>query len=277
MALLLDFNKLQISHPDRQKRSNTSSATTMTAPQARSEKEKEAATYRNRRPNTPAHNNVSKQIELTMKPAVSFVLLLLSALASGTSASVFLPKTMEVKTGARTFHPSSSVASSKNDFRWTLRQRRASKSTAMAIPGYGIAEQVFVGGFANFLSIVSITCNFLLKPSSKQYNIVITARILLSWFPQAQGIGLLQPVYAITDPYLNLFRGLIPPIFGLDLSPILAFFLLSTLGNATAAVGCEIPPSTQQKFNNRPNALFRRTVAKFRRSTNDSSHPSMNY
>ena len=24
----------------------------------------------------------------------------------------------------------------------------------MAIPGYGVAEQVFVGGFANFLSIV---------------------------------------------------------------------------------------------------------------------------
>jgi YggT family protein len=64
---------------------------------------------------------------------------------------------------------------------------------AMAIPGYGIAEQVFVGGFQNFLSI---------------YNLVITARILLSWFPQAQGVALLQPVYAITDPYLNLFRGL---------------------------------------------------------------------
>jgi hypothetical protein len=64
---------------------------------------------------------------------------------------------------------------------------------AMAIPGYGIAEQVFVGGFQNFLSI---------------YNLVITARILLSWFPQAQGVAVLQPVYAITDPYLNLFRGL---------------------------------------------------------------------
>lgn len=38
--------------------------------------------------------------------------------------------------------------------------------------GYGVAEQVFVGGFANFLSI---------------FNIVITARVLLSWFPQAQG------------------------------------------------------------------------------------------
>jgi hypothetical protein len=40
------------------------------------------------------------------------------------------------------------------------------------LAGYGIAEQVFVGGFGNFLSA---------------YNFVITARVLLSWFPQAQG------------------------------------------------------------------------------------------
>ena len=97
---------------------------------------------------------------------------------------------------------------------------------AMAIPGYGVAEQIFVGGFANFLQI---------------YNYVITARILLSWFPQAQGVAALQPVFAITDPYLNLFRGIIPPIFGLDLSPILAFFTLNLLTSSTAAVGHELP------------------------------------
>ena len=88
-----------------------------------------------------------------MKSIVSFALLGLSLLASHASASVFLPKSMEVKTGARTFHPSQSVAS-KNDFRLALRQRRVSKATAMAIPGYGVAEQVFIGGFQNFLSIV---------------------------------------------------------------------------------------------------------------------------
>jgi uncharacterized protein YggT (Ycf19 family) len=96
-----------------------------------------------------------------------------------------------------------------------IRQATASGGqVAMAIPGYGVAEQVLVGGFSNFLSI---------------YNLIITGRILLSWFPQAQSIGALQPVYAITDPYLNLFRGIIPPIFGLDLSPILAFLLLNFL------------------------------------------------
>jgi len=44
----------------------------------------------------------------------------------------------------------------------------------------------------------------------------------------------LRPLFAITDPYLNAFRGIIPAIGGLDLSPILAFTLLQV---ATTAVG----------------------------------------
>jgi YggT family protein len=77
---------------------------------------------------------------------------------------------------------------------------------------------------------------------------VITARVLLSWIPQAQGVALLQPIYQITDPYLNLFRGIIPPVFGLDLSPLLAFFLLTALTNVTAAVGAEITPELRKKL-----------------------------
>ena len=59
-------------------------------------------------------------------------------------------------------------------------------------------------------------------------------------FPQAQGQPLLQPIFIVTDPFLNLFRGLIPPIFGLDLSILPAFFLLSALGNAVPALGADM-------------------------------------
>jgi len=118
------------------------------------------------------------------------------------------------------------TASSRAKHHPVLNKHKQHMPLAMAIPGNGIAEQVFVGGFSNFLSI---------------YNTVITARILLSWFPQAQGVALLQPVYQITDPYLNLFRGIIPPVFGLDLSPILAFVTLNFATSATAAVGCDMP------------------------------------
>ena len=150
------------------------------------------------------------------------------------SASVFLP--YDAKT---TSYGRSSITKryQKNDFgsRQINRMRRASSTNAaaMAIPGYGVAEQVFVGGFMNFLSI---------------YNLVITARILLSWFPQAQGVAILQPVFMITDPYLNLFRGIVPPVFGLDLSPLLAFFLLNVLSNATAALGADMTPDMKKKF-----------------------------
>ncbi len=44
-------------------------------------------------------------------------------------------------------------------------------------------------------------------------------------------------ISSITDPYLNAFRGIIPPIGGLDLSAILAFLALnlmeSLLSNAS--------------------------------------------
>jgi YggT family protein len=129
----------------------------------------------------------------------------------------------------------------------TSRNPLSRHHTAMAIPGNGVAEQVFVGGFGNFLSI---------------YNLVITGRILLSWFPQAQGIGALQPVFAVTDPFLNLFRGVIPPIFGLDLSPIAAFFLLNVLTNATAAVGAEIPTHLKQQLQYKRRSRFGRAASR---------------
>jgi uncharacterized protein YggT (Ycf19 family) len=164
--------------------------------------------------------------------------LLQSTTMSLVSASVFMPYTTTTKTAtsasAVAFHSSQQHLSKADlqNLRLAVRSRQQTLSLssidamAMAIPGYGVAEQVIIGGFGNFLNI---------------YNLVITARILLSWFPQAAGIGALQPIYAITDPYLNLFRNIIPPLFGLDFSPILAFFLLNVLTNATAAVGCEIP------------------------------------
>jgi len=60
------------------------------------------------------------------------------------------------------------------------------------------------------------------------YNALLIVRILLSWFPQLNWSNpLLSVLSQLTDPYLNLFRGIIPPIGGLDFSPWLAFLLLS--------------------------------------------------
>jgi YggT family protein len=66
------------------------------------------------------------------------------------------------------------------------------------------------------------------------YLILIFARILLSWIPRMPYNPWLRTVvdfvHETTDPYLNLFRRVIPPVgggnFALDLSPILAIFVL---------------------------------------------------
>jgi len=69
------------------------------------------------------------------------------------------------------------------------------------------------------------------------YFILIIARIILSWIQQFRPIPYNLALRAAigfieesVDPYLNLFRRVIPPLrlggAGLDLSPILAIFLL---------------------------------------------------
>ncbi|MGI8461128.1 MAG: YggT family protein [Solirubrobacterales bacterium] len=62
------------------------------------------------------------------------------------------------------------------------------------------------------------------------YLIVIFTRIVLSFIPRMPYNPTLRAVvdfvHEVTDPYLNLFRRFIPPLGPLDLSPILAIFLL---------------------------------------------------
>ena len=77
------------------------------------------------------------------------------------------------------------------------------------------------------------------------YLLVLLVRVLLSWFPNLDWSNpLLAGGSAITDPYLNAFRGLIPPIGGLDLSALLAFLALqlaqSLLNGATMTLASSI-------------------------------------
>jgi YggT family protein len=66
------------------------------------------------------------------------------------------------------------------------------------------------------------------------YMILIFARILLSWIPRIPYNPILSAVIGfiqeVTDPYLRLFRRIIPPLggggFALDLSPIVAIIVL---------------------------------------------------
>ncbi|NJL82026.1 MAG: YggT family protein [Chloroflexaceae bacterium] len=62
------------------------------------------------------------------------------------------------------------------------------------------------------------------------YMVLIIIRVLLTWFQTTEwannAIDVLSPV---TDPYLNIFRSLIPPLGMMDISPIIAIFVLQIL------------------------------------------------
>lgn len=75
--------------------------------------------------------------------------------------------------------------------------------------------EFFASSFATFLNI---------------YLVLLLIRVLLSWFPN---IDWFNPPFSIlsqlVDPYLNIFRSVIPPLGGMDFSPLLAIFLLQII------------------------------------------------
>ncbi len=61
------------------------------------------------------------------------------------------------------------------------------------------------------------------------YCFLIIAYVLLSWFQSTKN-KMVRDIYkvlgTVVEPYLKLFRKFIPPVGGMDLSPILALLVL---------------------------------------------------
>jgi YggT family protein len=65
------------------------------------------------------------------------------------------------------------------------------------------------------------------------YSYAILARIVLSWIPLERNNLVVQFIYKITEPILAPFRIILPlGGMGLDLSPIIVFFLINLLQRA---------------------------------------------
>ncbi|MEA2362551.1 MAG: YggT family protein [Thermoleophilaceae bacterium] len=85
-----------------------------------------------------------------------------------------------------------------------------------------------VGDYVNTLALV--------------YLVLIFIRIILSWIPRIPYnrwlAAFLKFVTDVTDPYLNLFRRILPPVRigpgALDLSPIVATFVLIIVSSVLA-------------------------------------------
>jgi YggT family protein len=85
-----------------------------------------------------------------------------------------------------------------------------------------------VGDYVNTLALV--------------YLVLIFIRVILSWVPRIPYnrylAAFLKFVNDVTDPYLNLFRRILPPVRigpgALDLSPMVAIFLLIIVSSLVA-------------------------------------------
>ena len=70
---------------------------------------------------------------------------------------------------------------------------------------------------------------YLIVSLADAYSMVIFVYVMLSWLPVNRGI--LADIYMVLgklcDPYLNLFRRLVPPLGGMvDITPVIALLVL---------------------------------------------------
>ncbi|MBN1826984.1 MAG: YggT family protein [Candidatus Eisenbacteria bacterium] len=107
---------------------------------------------------------------------------------------------------------------------------------AVILIGYfagNVFDDVAIRGIGGFMVSLGAgrpmaAIGFLLYGFVSLYVIILVIRILFSWIRVGYlGAGrFTRFVYEITEPALALFRSVLPPIGGFDLSPILLFFLL---------------------------------------------------
>lgn len=58
------------------------------------------------------------------------------------------------------------------------------------------------------------------------YSWILIVRILLSWIRHNPYQPIIRFIYEVTEPYLRIFRRIVPAYGAVDFSPIIAFFAL---------------------------------------------------
>ena len=64
------------------------------------------------------------------------------------------------------------------------------------------------------------------------YSLVVLVAVIMSWVPSLRGTPLAAVVDALTEPVLEPIRRILPPMSGLDFSPMVLLLLLRVLGSA---------------------------------------------
>lgn len=69
----------------------------------------------------------------------------------------------------------------------------------------------------------------LVRVAFQVYSWIIIGRIILSWVPHDPYHPVIRFLYDLTEPYLSIFRRIIPPLGMIDLSPIVALIGLQLI------------------------------------------------
>jgi YggT family protein len=70
---------------------------------------------------------------------------------------------------------------------------------------------------------------YILNAVFTAYTFMLLIRVFGSWFPNFARSRFMQFIAFYTDPYLNIFRKIIPPLGMVDISPMIAFFALQLI------------------------------------------------
>lgn len=68
------------------------------------------------------------------------------------------------------------------------------------------------------------------------YTLMLFVRVMGSWFPNFQQFSIMRFVNFYTEPYLKVFRKIIPQMGMVDLSPLIAFFALRIVEKILLAI-----------------------------------------
>jgi YggT family protein len=102
----------------------------------------------------------------------------------------------------------------------------------LLLGGYSLPNPLLLLVWA-FLGLVGLLVNF--------YFFAILAMIILSWIAPGSGNPAIRLLYQLTEPVMSPCRRLLPPMGGLDLSPIVVFIGINIvqifLRHAAAGVG----------------------------------------
>lgn len=72
---------------------------------------------------------------------------------------------------------------------------------------------------------MTIAIYLILRDLFQLYSYMMIAWIILSWIPNLRMAPIVVVLGRLVEPYLSIFRRIIPSMGGIDFSPIIAFFV----------------------------------------------------